>query len=478
MPWLISAALAVGFLALYLSSLSAVPFHPDESSWLYMSRDFAALAARPNPGAPAWAPGQPQSLEVQYRLLNAPLTKYLIGLSWWLSGYSAADLKADWVWPQTWDENVATGHLPRPGLLLAGRLPGAVLSALSTVLIFWIGYEAGGLGMGLAAALLLGLNPLALLHGRRAMAEGTALFFSLLAVWGCLRLARISSYSVNEWAPNNRIRGHFYSVIRFLFVDGSGKALRTELASAAVPALGVGLLLGLAISSKQSALALLPAAGLAVVLPRLRSAAPRISRLQKLAVTWLALALGCGFTFWALNPILYRQPLAVAQAMLQARTDLAQRQTDTNRALFPESVTPDVASRLRAAVLEVYLRPPAVWDLPVYLDRLAPQAEAYFAEPLNRLARLPLLGALLAGAGVAGAAFSALRLWRERLSAATLGEQTVWWWALSTLGLILLTTPFDWQRYFMPLVPLACLFAALGIGALVRPVVQRLKGRA
>ena len=450
LPWLVSVALAAGFLALYLSDLSTVPFHPDESTWIYMSQDFATLVVQHDPGALAWALGQPQSLEVQYRLLNAPLPKYLIGLSGWLSGYSAADLNADWVWAQMWNENVAAGHLPRPGLLLAGRLPGTVLSALSTALIFWIGYEAGGLGVGVMAALLLGFNPLVLLHGRRAMAEGVALFFSLLAVWGTLRL-------VKRQAADS-IRRHLRGLL---------------------PSLGVGFLLGLAASSKQSAAALLPAALLAVALPilRLSDFASLKLRLQRLALTWFALVLGCGLTFWALNPILYRQPLAVAKAMLEARAELAQRQTNDNRALFPESVTPDVVSRLRAAVLEVYLRPPAVWDLPVYLDQLAPQAEAYFAQPLIRLERMPLLGALLAGLGLAGAAFSVLRLWRERLSAATLGEQTVWWWTLSMSGLILLTTPFEWQRYFMPLVPLASLFATWGLAALARPAALFIRTR-
>jgi dolichyl-phosphate-mannose--protein O-mannosyl transferase len=121
------------------------------------------------------------------------MTKYLIGLSGWLHGYSTADLNSDWVWWLSWDENIAAGHMPQPALLWVSRQPAAILSALAVAVLFGIVYQARGLGAGLTAALLLGVNPLVLLHGRRAMAEGALLFFSLLAVWGMLRLAQAAS---------------------------------------------------------------------------------------------------------------------------------------------------------------------------------------------------------------------------------------------------------------------------------------------
>ena len=182
----LSVVLAVVFLAVYLSDLAAVPFHPDESTHLYMSRDFSILFLDRNPLALAWSPGQPQTPETQKRLLDAPLTRYVVGLGWWLRGYSTADLNADWVWGAPWEANLSA--IPSPALLLAARTPLAVLGALSAVLLFWIGVEIGGVTLGLPAALLLALDPLLLLHARRAMAESLLTFFSLLAVWGALRL--------------------------------------------------------------------------------------------------------------------------------------------------------------------------------------------------------------------------------------------------------------------------------------------------
>ncbi len=434
-PWLISVALAGVFLVLYLSGLPEVPFHPDESSQISLSGDFAALFLQHDWAGLAWTPDQPLTPQMQLRLLDAPMMRYFIGLSDWLCGFSATDLNTDWVWWLTWDENAAAGHLPGPELLGASRVPAAVLSALAVVLMFWIVFEARGLGVGLAAALLLGLNPLVLLHGRRAMAEGALLFFSLLAVWGMVRLAK------NAGEP--RLTAFRLGLI----------------------ALGVGGLVGLAASSKQSALGLLPATALAVALPIVRPSTARPLRrsLPLLLTTWLGLGLGCGLAFWALNPVLYRDPLGGLQAMVAARADLLHQQTVAQASGAPQTLTPDPLSRLRAAVSQVYFRPPAVWDVPFYLDRLSPQAEAYFAQPVQHLTAWPVWGVVMAGLGAAGAVASALRLWQNRLGQTTRAEQTWWWWMIGVSGTVLLTTPFDWQRYFLSLVPPACLGAALGL---------------
>jgi hypothetical protein len=134
----------------------------------------------------------------------------------------------------------------------------------------------------------------------------------------------------------------------------------------------------------------------------------------------------------------------------------------------PQTVTSDPLARLSAALSEIYFRPPAVWDVPFYLSQLAPQAEAYFARPLEHLTAWPVWGVLMAGLGVAGLASSGERLWQDRLSEATRAEQTLWWWLTGVLGVVLLTTPFDWQRYFILLVPPACMFAALALERFAR----------
>jgi 4-amino-4-deoxy-L-arabinose transferase-like glycosyltransferase len=437
----VSIALSVGFTALYLSGLAAVPFHPDESSQLSMSRDFDLFFLQRNFDALAWTPDQPLSPEARLRLLDAPITKYLIGLGWWSRGYSSADLNADWVWGEPWDANLAA--LPRPQVLVAGRTPLAVLGALAAVILFWLGNELGGWGVGLAGALLLGLNPLTLLHTRRAMAEGSLIFFSALAAWGALRLTRT--------------------------LDSLPAFQRRTLMSGAL----AGVLAGLAAASKQTELVMLP-----VVL--LMSAAslfqkPWSLRPRALALigVWPAVGLGWGLTFWALNPVLYRQPVAVAWKMIEMRAELARQQIEVNGQAHPEMLTPAPLARLTAALSQIYVRPPAFWDAPVYLDRLGPPAEAYLALPLNRVWPQPMMGYALGGLSAVGVIASAHLVLRQRFNADTRPAQVLWAWTLLTLGLLLWAIPLDWQRYFLPLLPPACLFAAYGLVTLVRLLRRR-----
>jgi 4-amino-4-deoxy-L-arabinose transferase-like glycosyltransferase len=441
--WL-AAPLALAFIALYVAGLAGVPFHPDESTYLYMSRDFETLFLRRDPGALAWAPGQRLTPEVRYRLLDAPLHRYLIGLGWWLGGYSSSDLNADWAWDKSWQENLSEGRLPSGGLLQAGRLPTAVLGALAVALIYALGLEVRGPGAAWPAALIAGLSPLALLHARRAMAEGPLLFTSALAVLGGLGLARFAD---SRPAFNGR--------------------------RLAVAGLGAGALVGLAVASKHSAAILGVVVAAPVGLALWQKPWPASRRLAAVALAWVSLGVAAAGVFFFLNPVLFRAPLDAARTMLSLRSQLLAEQTRVIGQLAQPQLLPTAADRLRAAVLALYLSPPAVWDVPIanHLGYLEPQAEAYFAQPLHR--SWPALGLAVLGLAVGGAAFSALRLARDRLGTATRAEQVVWVWALAVGAFTLVAIPLDWQRYFLPLLPPASLLAGLGLEAVAAPLLRR-----
>ena len=55
-----------------------VPFHPDESTYLYMSSDFEVLFEKP--ASLAWNSAQENNPRQLYRLLNPPLTHYVLGM--------------------------------------------------------------------------------------------------------------------------------------------------------------------------------------------------------------------------------------------------------------------------------------------------------------------------------------------------------------------------------------------------------------
>ncbi len=427
----VSIGLASVLAFVYLRGLAAAPFHPDESSQIFMSRDFEALFLRRDPAALAWRPDQPLAPDMSLRLLDAPVTRYLIGLGWWLSGFTVDELNADWVWGATWEENQAA--LPSPELLGAARAPIILLSVLSTVVLFWWGLRLEGWATGLFAALFTGLDPLMLLHARRAMAESALTFFSALAALGSLLLAiTCDRLDRLNWR-------------------------------AALAGVLVGVLSGLALCSKQTEVVMLPVAWLAGGLAIIQRPWPLRQRLTTLAALGLAVGVGSGLTFWLLNPVLSRHPVGAFQEMLRLRAELARSQVEVNGARDPAIVLRSVPSRLSAMFLQLYFYgAPEVWDAPVYLEQLQPAAQAYLAGPLHRWLNRPLWPEL--GLGLTGLALGvcAYRVVRDRFGRQTRAEQTLLLWFGLTLILLALVIPLNWQRYFLPLLLPARLLTAFG----------------
>ena len=182
-PWIEIAVLIV-LTAFLLGGAAGVPFHPDESSWLFQSRDLEGVFTRPL--SLAWRPAARDTPELSYRLLNAPLAKYILGTARLAAGFSAASVGTDWSWSRSWDENVADGALPAQGLLAAARRASALLLIPAVVALYFCGRAVGGRGTGVAAAIFLGTNALVLLHGRRAMAEGALTLAICLALVGLI----------------------------------------------------------------------------------------------------------------------------------------------------------------------------------------------------------------------------------------------------------------------------------------------------
>ena len=90
---LLSLVTLVLYSLFLLWGVQKVPFHPDESSLLYQSRDLEAYLHGPR--ALAWDASKLDDADQVYRLLNAPLTKYLLGLSRQLIGKGGDDLFND-----------------------------------------------------------------------------------------------------------------------------------------------------------------------------------------------------------------------------------------------------------------------------------------------------------------------------------------------------------------------------------------------
>jgi hypothetical protein len=185
----------------YFWGIKFVPFHPDESTYIYMSSDFDALFI--DVSSLFWQADREDDARQNYRELDAPITRYLIGLGRTLIGHQA--LSVDWDWGKSWDENILAGAYPDSDLLRVSRLSIALFLPLTLTLMYSIGKHIQGRSLGLLSALLLGTNAVVLLHGRRAMTEGPLLLGVTLAAWSFLHIQ--ASIEERQELVNRQIEG-------------------------------------------------------------------------------------------------------------------------------------------------------------------------------------------------------------------------------------------------------------------------------
>jgi hypothetical protein len=411
--WL--AALAVFILA----GMPLATFHGDEAMQIYMSHDYAT----------ALIYGEPVRLlsdgpfdidsDPHLRIINGSVNRYGIGLGWHLAGLTNGDLppRPGWDWGLNYAQNVETGHRPADTLLMASRASSTIFLALSAVVMFAIGGQMGGRPVAYLASALYSLNPILLLNGRRAMMEGSMLFFGLLAILIALLISRKSR--------------------------GWGWWLALAITS------------GLALASKHTAAVLVAGAfgwiGLTALIQR---------DWRALGKTVLKLALAGSLTiilFVGLSPALWYDPPARFQDLVRLRAELLDIQVQVN----PDAPT-SLIERISGIIATPFMQAPQHYEVASWGEAgpILQEIDRYMASPLSGWQFGPVLGALLTILAVVGLA--TLRGWRAGL----------WVWLGLTLALLVFN-PLPWQRYYLPWIPLATLLASLGAAALIGRIVHR-----
>jgi hypothetical protein len=170
---------------IYWAGLPAVPFHPDESTQIFMSSDVELFFTRP--ADLFWREEARDDVRQRYRELDAPLTRYLIGIGRFVLG-GQPPLPVDWDWTSSWQANLAAGAYPDADLLLAARLPQALLFPLTLLLLFLTLQAIAPRPAAWLGLFLFAVHGLVLLHTRRAMAEGVLLFTIMLTLWSLVQL--------------------------------------------------------------------------------------------------------------------------------------------------------------------------------------------------------------------------------------------------------------------------------------------------
>ncbi|MCC6973884.1 MAG: phospholipid carrier-dependent glycosyltransferase [Anaerolineae bacterium] len=411
-----------------LSGIRAVPPHGDEYMQMSMARDYFLVRAG------QWdqlAYSPPVQLDSgQYlRLINGVINKYLIGLVWELSGRDPDALPGIYVWDMPLEWNQAQGNVPTLESLHLARLPSALLTALGLIPIFLLGWNLRLRSLAYPAALLYGFHPVILLNGERAMMEGSLMLFSLCAIYWTVALV-VAEHSATA-------EGYLKRLPRFV---------RYAL---------LGVWVGLAAASKHTGIIV----GGAALLGTLAAALAK----DKLGKTWrpamlytLLAGMVAGGVWFGLNPAFWRSPLSTLGETLRLRAELLNRQTESSDAAFA-----DLGGGMGAILREPFLAPPQYAEAPGWIEALGESIQRYQSSPVNGWdwgAIIGLLLTLLALLGLVGLALDARR--RDLIAWVIL----IW---AGAAGAASLAVPLDWQRYYLPLILVAIILAASGLGRLL-----------
>ena len=418
--WLILLVLYV------LVGTPLVPFHGDESTTIWMSRDYGYMFLDGDLERVRYHDPPISETEQHLRLITGGLTKYLMGMSWAMNGYGTADLNEQWDWGADWNYNQEFGHAPDDLLLMLGRWPASLFFAGSLVLVFWLGALLGGRPVAYLASGFVALSPALLLNARRAMFEGALIFFSLLTVVVAVELVRRRSW-------------------RMAFL--------------------LGVVSGLAVSAKHPALLTVASVyGVGCLLNLLQIEGKAWRRYPGIMSQWLS-AFGIGLVvFLILNPVWWGDSFTRLGQVIDGRRDMLEGQV----AAFGEYNT--FSDRLLGFGRQVFVGQPQHYEVDGWDDYIGEQISTYESSIWDGVA----LGGSWLGAIILFALVStgvlALVLDTSRPSDA---RWLIGGWGVFLITALAIVTPLEWQRYFVMAYPVVGLFAATGLVWIIRLSVGR-----
>lgn len=407
----------VGLMLYVLIGAPGVPFHPDESMQIYASRD-CDVAFQPG-GLSSLTTHPPYEIDsdAHLRILNGSVHRYSTGLIRMAAGVGQLPPRPGWNWALDFQGNLAAGFFPKPELLAIGRLSSVLYLALAAIPAWFIGRMLWGrMGSWLFSAFVL-LNPAILLNGRRAMQEGSLIFFGLLLLWVglgiCRRILNNPPCRVAQWV--------------------------------AFSACG-----GLALASKHNALVLLAGTLAAIVAAIAFSPMEPTARLREALKGGLS-ALGAVILFIGLSPALWNHPPARLADLVQTRSDLIRAIDDGRHSGLVES--------LQRVVTMPFVAAPQFFEMADWASTPG------LAAAIARYESAPWAG--LPFPGVPGGIVMALAVWGAfapltgRFRNGPGLELPLAAWML-TSSLLLLPNPLPWQRYYLILVLPISALAVLG----------------
>jgi hypothetical protein len=403
----------------YFWGIQFIPFHPDESTQLFMSSDLETLFT--DPTSMIWREDQIDNPRQRYRELDAPLTKYIIGFGRVIAGRKA--LPTDWDWGLSWDENIRTGAYPDLQLLTIARWSITALLPFSLLFIYSIGKRINLVNTHTILVLIFGSHALVLLHGRRSMAEGTLLFGITFALWTILKAREY------PWLA--------------------------------------GLGLAVAFNAKQSTIALLPAAIIALVW----HTAYTKSSLKFIFKDIISFSSAFILVTFMLNPVYWGNPRKVIQESFISRQELLEQQIKDTLSIAPEKVLDTPLERSFVLLLNIFISPPE-YGLVGNLTPTRSDVDAYIAIPGHNLLR----GIVLGSTSFVLCIFGLYMAIRSNIKNNHVINRDLTLLLLATISqaaVLIAVLPLSWARYSIPMIPYTSIWIAFGVSFLIS--IQRRK---
>ena len=393
--WLIALSFYI------LAGMRDVPFHGDESTIIWMSRDGVYTFTDIN--RVTYHDPPLVETEQHLRFLNGTLFRYIAAFFWTVDGYHVDEINDQWVWGAGWDWNYANGHAPDDHLLNVSRLPSALMFAAGVWVIFAIGWQLDNKWVAYFASLYYALNPALLLNGRRAMFEGGLIFFSLLVVlFGVLWIKNRGSW---KWA------------------------------------ILLGVASGLAVTSKHPAVLTVASVFIACGFFALKN---RRDMLQILTAGVLSL-----MVFYCLTPVWWGDPIQRAGQVLDARDDLLSGQVATFGGY--DNFIDQSAGFLR----QTFIVKPQYYEVDTWATFIDHQIQAYEST---------IWGGINGSVWTAGVLIMLVVLGMGVLIRRRSPQEIlVLVWGGGMFISAWLLTPLEWQRYYLMTYPAVGIFAGVGV---------------
>jgi 4-amino-4-deoxy-L-arabinose transferase-like glycosyltransferase len=417
--WLVNlfvGLLIILFGILYYGTLIRVPFHPDESTYIYMSSDFKQFLEKP--GVLAYNPALQRDDKQRYRLIDPPLTRYWIGAALSVSGIDS--LAEDWDWTLSWEKNLARGAFPDEKTLAVSRLSVSSLYLVALFAIFRSGSLLHGKLTGIMAIIFMGTNALVLLHTRRAMEEALLLPAVCLCLW--------SFFYINKrpWAA--------------------------------------GLVVLMAINVKWSCLPLYLIGVLAIFLLDDHRFKKLSTSFVNLAIFTAVIAAGS----YLLNPVAWADPwVAIRQAMVE-RGDLVRAQLASLQQIDPGLALTSPAKRLAGLLTHTFFSYPTALDIGNYRVELSSDIDAYTTSFGTTLFRGFIPGLISLSLTLFGGLLMLLRVLKTKGQPVPYRVVILAGACIFIISMIaVISLPF--QRYVIPILPFVVLLSSFGISQVILP---------